>query len=70
MTRAQVLFRRQCIFLEAKSAKIAFSGCGGDEGVSKDATNSMKAHAWIRCGEYYLTEKAGSEQYTVTAYFS
>ena len=30
----------------------------------------MKAHAWLRCGEYYVTGGAIREQYTVVAKFA
>jgi len=39
-------------------------------GVRKDNEKGMKAHAWTRCGCYYVTGKKGSRQYTVTSYFS
>ena len=38
-------------------------------GVRK-AENEMKAHAWLRCGEYYVTGGAIREQYTVVAKFA
>lgn len=38
-------------------------------GVRKDG-NEMKAHAWLRCGEYYVTGGAIREQYTVVAKFA
>lgn len=38
-------------------------------GVRKEE-NEMKAHAWLRCGEYYVTGGAIREQYTVVAKFA
>ena len=38
-------------------------------GVRKEG-NEMKAHAWLRCGEYYVTGGAIREQYTVVAKFA
>ena len=38
-------------------------------GVRKDG-NEMKAHAWLRCGKYYVTGGAIREQYTVVAKFA
>ena len=38
-------------------------------GVRKEG-NEMKAHAWLRCGEYYVTGGALREQYTVVAKFA
>ena len=38
-------------------------------GVRKEG-NEMKAHAWLRCGEYYVTGGAIREQYTVVARFA
>lgn len=38
-------------------------------GVNKDKNNEMKAHAWIRCGEIYVTGGDGSG-YAVVAKFS
>lgn len=32
--------------------------------------NEMKAHAWLRCGEYYVTGGAIRDQYTVVAKFA
>ena len=38
-------------------------------GVRKDG-NKMKAHAWLRCGKYYVTGGAIREQYNVVAKFA
>ena len=38
-------------------------------GVRKEK-DEMKAHAWLRCGEYYVTGGAIREQYSVVAKFS
>ena len=38
-------------------------------GVRKEG-NEMKAHAWLRCGEYYVTGGAIRDQYTVVAKFA
>ena len=38
-------------------------------GVGKSG-NEMKAHAWLRCGEYYVTGGAIRDQYTVVAKFA
>ena len=32
--------------------------------------NEMKAHAWLRCGEYYVTGGGVIDQYTVVAKFA
>ena len=37
-------------------------------GVRKEG-NEMKAHAWVRCGQYYVTGGAIREQYAVVAKF-
>lgn len=39
-------------------------------GVRKDSNNNMMAHAWIRCGQYFLTGGAIRDQYAVVAKFS
>lgn len=38
-------------------------------GVRKQG-NEMKAHAWLRCGEYYVTGGAIRNQYTIVAKFA
>lgn len=38
-------------------------------GVRKEG-NEMKAHAWSRCGQYYVTGGAIRDQYTVVAKFA
>lgn len=38
-------------------------------GVRKDG-NEIKAHAWLRCGEYYVTGGAIRDQYAVVAKFA
>ena len=38
-------------------------------GVKKEG-NKMKAHAWLRCGQYYVTGGAIREQYTIVAKFA
>lgn len=38
-------------------------------GVRKEG-NEMKAHAWLRCGDYYVTGGAIRDQYTVVAKFA
>ena len=37
-------------------------------GVNKDQNNDMKAHAWIRCGEMYVTGGDGSGYATVAKF--
>lgn len=39
-------------------------------GVKKDMNSNMLAHAWIRCGEYYVTGGNSRESYAVVAKFS
>ena len=39
-------------------------------GVKKDKNNNMLAHAWIRCGSYYVTGGINREGYAVVAKFS
>lgn len=39
-------------------------------GVKKGENNEMLAHAWSRCGEYFLTGGANRLEYTVVAKFS
>ena len=38
-------------------------------GVRKEG-NEMKAHAWLRCGDYYVTGGTIRDQYTVVAKFA
>ncbi|MGL5379009.1 lasso peptide biosynthesis B2 protein [Clostridium sp.] len=39
-------------------------------GVKKGANNEILAHAWTRCGEYFLTGGINRGEYTVVAKFS
>lgn len=39
-------------------------------GVKKDKDNNMLAHAWLRCGEYYVTGGSNKDGYAVVAKFS
>lgn len=39
-------------------------------GVKKDKDNNMLAHAWIRCGKYYVTGGSNKEGYAVVAKFA
>lgn len=39
-------------------------------GVRKDKDNNMLAHAWLRCGEYYVTGGANRHGYAVVAKFT
>lgn len=39
-------------------------------GVRKDKNNNMLAHAWTRCGNYYVTGGANKDGYAVVAKFS
>ncbi len=39
-------------------------------GVKKDRDNNMLAHAWLRCGKYYVTGGANKEGYAVVAKFA
>ena len=38
-------------------------------GLSKDSTNLLKAHAWVRCGSRIITGRVGAEGYTVIVCF-
>jgi hypothetical protein len=38
-------------------------------GLAKDSTNSLTAHAWVRCGNRIITGRAVAEDYTVIACF-
>ena len=39
-------------------------------GVSKDKHNKMQAHAWTRCGEFFVTGGANRHEYAVVAKFA
>ena len=39
-------------------------------GVKKDSNNNMIAHAWTRCGKYYVTGGANKDGYAVVAKFT
>lgn len=39
-------------------------------GVKKDKNNNMLAHAWLRCGGYYVTGGANKDGYVVVAKFA
>lgn len=39
-------------------------------GVRKNQDGEMKAHAWTRCGSYYITGGKGDNHYAVVAKFS
>ena len=39
-------------------------------GVAKTKDGAMRAHAWTRCGDIYVTGAEGREQFTVTAVFA
>lgn len=39
-------------------------------GVGKDGSGNLIAHAWLRCGSYYITGGDGSVKFTVTGKFS
>lgn len=39
-------------------------------GVKKDLQNNMLAHAWIRCGNYYVTGGINRQGYAIVAKFS
>ena len=39
-------------------------------GVAKNKDGAMRAHAWTRCGDIYVTGAEGREQFTVTAVFT
>ena len=38
-------------------------------GLAKENDKQLKAHAWVRCGNFIITGKAGLEQFTVVASF-
>lgn len=44
-------------------------GCTLYMGVAKDAAGKMEAHAWLRCGDCYVTGGDGSAEYAVTAIY-
>jgi hypothetical protein len=39
-------------------------------GVKKDDTGHLAAHAWVRCGEFWLTGGRGELEYTVVSTFA
>lgn len=39
-------------------------------GIKKDKDNNMLAHAWLRCGQYYVTGGANKDGYVVVANFA
>lgn len=39
-------------------------------GVAKDQQGEMTAHAWVRCGELFVTGGYGSKEFTVTSKFA
>ena len=39
-------------------------------GVKKDSNNNMLAHAWTRCGQYYVTGGGNKEGYAIVAKFT
>ena len=39
-------------------------------GVKKDNNNQMLAHAWIRCGDYFVTGGGNRHGYAVVAKFA
>jgi hypothetical protein len=39
-------------------------------GVARNESGSMIAHAWLRCGEFYVTGGNGGIKYTVTGKFA
>ena len=39
-------------------------------GVKKDSNNNMLAHAWTRCGKYYVTGGVNKDGYAVVAKFA
>ena len=39
-------------------------------GVLKDKKNNIIAHAWTRCGKYFVTGGENNEMFTVVAKFS
>ncbi len=39
-------------------------------GVAKKSDGGMKAHAWTRAGDIYVTGEEGRERFTVTATFA
>ncbi len=45
-------------------------GCTLYLGVAKDHDGTMIAHAWLRCGNYYVTGGNGSLRYTITNRFA
>lgn len=39
-------------------------------GIAKDENKRLIAHAWVRCGTYYVTGGDGSKKFTITGCFS
>ena len=41
-------------------------------GVAKkdDQSTGLKAHAWVRCGEQFITGRAGHEEFTIVSCFT
>ena len=39
-------------------------------GVAKKEDNYLKAHAWFKCGDIFVTGKKGHKEYTVVSFFS
>ncbi len=39
-------------------------------GVNKDKDNKLSAHAWLKCGEKFVTGKKGFQKFTVVSSFS
>ena len=44
-------------------------GCTVYLGLARDDKGKLVAHAWTRCGDYYVTGGRGEEGYTVTSFF-
>ncbi len=44
-------------------------GCTLYMGVATDSAGKMEAHAWLRCGDTYVTGGNGAKRYTVTAVY-
>jgi hypothetical protein len=39
-------------------------------GVNKDEEKNLTAHAWLKCGEIFITGKRGYQKFTVVSSFT
>jgi len=66
-------WKKTC-FTKAFTAKILLSRINISStlylGVSKDASNNLIAHAWLRCGDQIITGREQMSKYTAVAFFT